>query len=361
VNKQVRLTGIDLFRGIAIFAVIVLHSDESLIDQPWGWSTVLQFSEFAVPYFLATSFYLAIAKSYETKKAYPLVTRLTRLFLPYIVWTGIYLFYKSTKYLVFDGAEQVLRLFSDPVALIFFGGAAFQLYFLPLLITGTILLKGFERWIQHPVRPRWLFLLLLASLIGYELLLSTSNNFRNQTGTAFNTLTDMGVLNADNSLIRVGLVAVAWIIRCLPYILSAMLVCHPQVQSQLPRFKLYYLVMAIASVIGLNVFGKGLLPESLYEVTMGYGVLLIAILTSYKLKNLAWIRDLGACSFGIYLIHLLLVEVFQIISNRLLPVHMENLSSLALLLAAFSILILSWLIVHLLNRQKQIARILWGA
>ena len=360
-NNQVRLTGIDLFRGVAIFAVIVLHSDESLVVQPWGWSEVLQFSEFAVPYFLATSFYLAIAKLYETKKAYPLKTRITRLLLPYVVWTGIYLLYKSTKYLVFDGPEHVLRLFTDPVALIFLGGAAFQLYFLPLLITGTTLLKGFERWIKYPVPSKRLLLLFLASLMVYELLLSTDNNFRNQTGTAFNMLTDTGILNADNPLIRVGLVAVAWSIRCLPYILFAMLVCHPKIRSQFPSFKPYYLIIAIASVIGLNAFGKGILPESVYELARGYGVLLLAILTSYRLKDLALIRNLGACSFGIYLIHLLLVEVFQIISNRLLPANLENLSSLALLLTAFIILIVSWLIVHFLNQQKQIPRILWGA
>ncbi len=310
---------------------------------------------------MATSFYLAIAKLYETKTAYPFKTRITRLLLPYVVWTGIYLLYKSTKYLVFDGPEHVLRLFNDPVALIFLGGAAFQLYFLPLLITGTTLLKGFEPWIKHPMPSKRLLLLFLASLMGYEFLLSTGNNFRNQTGTAFNMLTDIGILDADNPLIRVGLVAIAWSIRCLPYILFAMFVCHPKIRSQLPSFKPHYLAIAIACVIGLNGFGKGLLPESLYEIARGYGVLLLAILTSYRLKDLAWIRNLGACSFGIYLIHLLWVEVFQVVGKRLLAVNIENLSTLSLLLSAFSILILSWLIVHLLNQQKWIARVLWGA
>jgi peptidoglycan/LPS O-acetylase OafA/YrhL len=55
-----RFCGIDFFRGIAILGVIILHVDNPQSAAPELWLIVRQMSKFAVPFFLLTSFFLAI-------------------------------------------------------------------------------------------------------------------------------------------------------------------------------------------------------------------------------------------------------------------------------------------------------------
>ena len=64
-SKATRLVGIDLCRGLAAFAVILVHSG----DETWGLPISSQAIEFrylfyyAVPFFLAASFYFGTKKS----------------------------------------------------------------------------------------------------------------------------------------------------------------------------------------------------------------------------------------------------------------------------------------------------------
>ncbi|WP_319421880.1 hypothetical protein [Pleurocapsa sp. FMAR1] len=63
-NKASRFVGIDLCRGLAAFAVILLHSG----DETWGIPITEQARQFrylfyfAVPFFLAASFYFSTKK-----------------------------------------------------------------------------------------------------------------------------------------------------------------------------------------------------------------------------------------------------------------------------------------------------------
>ena len=148
-EKKLRLTGVDMFRGIAVYAVVILHSDEGISVHPPIWEFIVKFSNFAVPFFLATSFYLAIKKLYISGSKYKLKPRLSRLLIPYGFWTLVYLLYKALKYLVDNELDRLNSLFQDPVALIFLGGAAFHLYFLPLLFAGTINVKISELLIKN--------------------------------------------------------------------------------------------------------------------------------------------------------------------------------------------------------------------
>ncbi len=355
--KQQRLTGVDLFRGIAVYAVIILHSDEGIPLLPAGWAQILQFSGFAVPFFLATSFYLASAKLYASGK-FQLSSRLQRLLIPYAFWTIFYLGYKAAKYLVDNRPERLSVIFRDPFALIFCGGAAFHLYFLPLLITGTILIKFVELWSKNQVKLKILISLFVLSLISYEILLISGNDFDNISGVAFQSLLNSTLPSGNlNPLLRLILVLLAWTIRCLPYIFLALLLNHPRVARHLPKLNRKNAIALLSLFLTLNIFGHYFLPQGIEEVITGYAALLAAIYLSIILPESTMILNLGVCSFGIYLIHLLVVESFQMVAKRLYPIFLAQPSLFDLLIVATLTFLISWMITSISFKRKLVSRL----
>lgn len=361
-NNSSRLTGIDLLRGIAIYAVIILHADEGILTDPIGWTQILEFSGFAVPFFLATSFYLAFNKIYATGGQYDLKSRLTRLLLPYLAWTGIYITYKALKYLLQNESDSLNQLFQDPIALIFFGGAAFQLYFLPLLASGTVLIKPISWLINKRTHLKVLVILSVLSLISYELILISENNFNNASGIAFQALINSSFLSEfkDSQLVRILLVEIAFIMRCLPYIFIAALITYPDL-NLLSRYKnILNIITILVLFLIINIFGSSLLPASIHELSRGYTALLLAIALSNYLPQNQTMKHFSLCSFGIYLSHFLFVEVFQIIENRIYPGAMFRVSTPHLLIFAMLILVISWIATDFLMKRKILAKLMFG-
>ncbi|SRR5579883_1404735 len=139
-NRKRRLVGIDLLKGVAAYAVVFIHSLGGPFGNTGFWAEKigLFFTGFAVPFFLATSFYLMAQKLYCSNSPYSLKSRLKNILTPYLIWTLIYLLFRTIKCLVIGDYQKISLLFSDPISILFFGGAAVQLYFIPLLMTGTI-------------------------------------------------------------------------------------------------------------------------------------------------------------------------------------------------------------------------------
>ncbi|AFZ44048.1 hypothetical protein PCC7418_1880 [Halothece sp. PCC 7418] len=357
-----RWTGIDLFRGFAIFGVIILHADEGIPTHSSSWAKILEFSGFAVPFFLATSFYLAFQKIYQTGREFQIKPRLIRLLLPYLVWTGIYVSYKALKYLLQNESDNLNQLFHDPIALIFFGGAAFQLYFLPLLLSGTLLIKPISGLTTQQTRISDLIALCLLSLVGYQIILTSGNYFDNASGLAFQSLFNIPFLGEleDHQFLRILLVEIAFMIRCLPYLFIAALITHPKINLSFQNQTILYLMTTLALFLMINLFGGQLLPISLYELSRGYTALLLALALSHYLPQHPMIKNLSVCSFGIYLIHLLFVDSFQIIENRLDAEAIFRMSTPNLLMFAILVLAISWVATDFLMKKKFLARLMFG-
>lgn len=359
-DKKQKLVGIDLVRGLAIYAVVILHSDEGILVPPVGWSAIAQFSSFAVPFFLATSFYLVVNKIYTSGTQNSWKSRLKRLLIPYLFWSAVYLFQKSIKYLIKSDFNQLSHVFSDPVALIFFGDAAIHLYFLPLLFAGTIFIVKFAHGLIKKQNFFSLVLLLIASIVLYEYLIISGNSFQLDSKAGFQQLlASVWSAGNQNPTIRICLGELALLIRCLPYILMAMVLNHPSIKKNL-KFSLSSTSFLFIVFIVVNLFGSPFLPIAIYEITRGYAALLLAISCSTNFKENRIIASLGSCSFGIYLLHLLVVEVFQSLEKRVYAITGIQTSILTLLLFSVFTFLVSWLATHLLMRKKSISKLMFG-
>jgi len=326
---------------------------------PSTWLKIADFAYFCVPFFLAAAFYLAIKKLYESQRIYPLGSRLTRLLIPYGVWSFTYLLYKCARSIFAGDIERVWGLFQDPLSLIFFGGGSFHLYFLPLLAIGTFLVKVVESLIARKISLKQIGLLTLISLLIYEIVLVTGNDFQPASNVAFEPL--LGAVfpgGNSNPVLRWLLVELVWAIRCLPYIMVAVLLSHPAINKPWLNLVSKQPVWWLLLFIGFNLFGANVLPEAISEIAKGYTALVAAIAISSLLKENALIRNIGLCSFGIYLIHIFFVEVFQSVIIRLYPSYSSNASTAILLLATTLVFLASWLTTNLLLKQKGLAQIL---
>jgi peptidoglycan/LPS O-acetylase OafA/YrhL len=362
-QSKSRLSGIDLFRGIAAYAVVLLHSrpDPSLLSDFWG-AKLLILANFAVPFFLAVSFYLAIVKAYSEQKSISLKTRFLRLLTPYIFWSFFHLSVRIGKYLISGQIGKISELFSDPIGLIFCGGASVQLYFLPLLFTGTCLLKPAEYLIEKRIKFRWLLVIFTASIILYELILATQNGFQIGGNIAFNNfLSAIFPTGNINPLVRILTIILAWMIKCLPYILLAMILSHPVFKTFISKFSGKF----IENIYGFSLFLVllcsqfiPLLPHATREITLAYTSLLLAIYLSSHLPEKSIITELGLCSFGIYLIHYLILEVLFIVGVKIYPSLQTAVSITTLLIFSIPGFVLSWLAIAILRRNRYLTSLM---
>ncbi len=354
-ERSPRLTGIDILRGVALLGVAIMHSGSSAPTT--GWARELQhFSGFAVPFFLATSFYLASSKFYTTSTPYPFRSRLPRLFIPYTAWVLIYVLFACVKYWVSGRFGDLGEIFQDPISIIFFGGPGYHLYFIPLLLTGTFLLKGAEWLAKHNLQLSGLSLLIALSTFAYQVILITGNGFELGTNWAFQPLFfGLGVDVHSFPLLRVSSVAIAWIFRILPYILIALLLQYPLLRKHLQKLdNTHSRIIIIILFFIVNGLGDLILPEAVHELARGWLALMVGISLSTLFAENALIKNLGLCSFGIYLTHLIWVEIFKTVLGSIYPDLLTHVSVQTLFLFASPAWITSWITTAFLIKQKGI-------
>jgi peptidoglycan/LPS O-acetylase OafA/YrhL len=377
-----RLIGIDLFRGVAAYAVCVIHTDAVMTSSGFprdNWITgFTQLSRFAVPFFLAASFYLMTSKLYTSGSDFSVganfKSKSARLLVPYLCWSTIYIALRALQAL--STPDRLDKLFQDPVRIIFLGGASFHLYFLLLLLTGSFLIIVAEYLVKRHIQITTLVFLFVLSVIIYDLLIVSGNGF--QLGTncfdnasscsiAFQGLIK-SVLPNDNSnqLLRLVLVEISWLVQCLPYVLMGMLLNYPSIKKNISQLDIQHFAILIIPLLWLSAFGVFkrfemlYFPQALYEVGTGCSLLLCGISLSRKLEKNRIIDNVGVCSFGIYLMHHLALIPYAKVAARL-PTEVIGLSpALTMLSLATLSFLTSWIITSLLMTKKSISRLLFG-
>lgn len=365
-----RLLGVELCRGLSTYAVILVHSGDETWKLPID-STAITFRAlfyFAVPFFLAAAFYFMTAKPENGESLSFWRSRLDRLVVPYIIWSAIFLLARIVVFTLSKKLDRLQQLIYDPLAIAFLGGASYHLYFLPLLLAGTLLMLLAPLLKKLHVNRHVLVFLSIISLFLYYCLESSGNGFQLGTNIAFQSLLDLWNLSPKQyPVLRLALVELAWIIRCLPYFFIALTLNHflpkDNIDKKLPSGLLATAGWAIAFV-SVNALGKSFLPGIVQEILVAYTLLILGFaLSNYIDKsNLVDISiSVGACSFGIYLLHPFAMSVVKPVIGRAFPAASISVSIPSMLLLSIPCFLLSWLIVICLCRSKLLAKYLLGA
>jgi peptidoglycan/LPS O-acetylase OafA/YrhL len=361
-SQESRIIGIDLFRGIAAFAVVILHSDEVIEHLPEGWSFILNFSAFAVPFFLATSFYLMVGRLYNSpSQPIQWTKRLSRLLIPYAFWSIFYLGIKISRHLLKHQIGKVQTLLENWPGLIFLGQSEFHLYFIPLLISGILVVILTESLIRKQIKLSLSLFLLFFSLIIYQLyssFLDASSSSFIFSSTIINQSSDIQK-NAYSALIYI-LKIMGFLFRCLPYVVAALVLNNSTIKNRLLNLRVTDILISLAAFAILNALPSALIPKVLGELLRGYSTLILALGASNYIRGNSIVSSLGSCSFGIYLMHLLILQILWSFFQKI-GMNFEKISFLLLMMTVILTFAISWLATFTLMKQKKVSSLIFGA
>jgi peptidoglycan/LPS O-acetylase OafA/YrhL len=365
ISKQ-RLSGIELFRGIAAYAIVLVHSGDETIGLPISQAAISLrlFFYFAVPFFFAASFYLLVSKPEIDSPKKLWASRIKRIIIPYMVWTVIYSLFRLVFFLKSHQMDRFWNLLSDPLGAMFLGNASYQLYFLPLLFTGTFLVL-IPKYVRR-IRTDYIITSLLAilSLISYHWLVNSGNSFRLNPNISFAGLSQSIGWNLNSfPPLRWLLVQISWILNCLPYLFLGILMVP--LCNQLNEWKLRdRLITAFLCGVIFITSSPAILPDIpgvLKDILQAHCLLVLSILLSSYIKSSWFVESIGACSFGIYLIHPFLMLGVKGVLAKAIPALSNEVSVRSILVVSIGSFLSSWIAVVLMMKNKWIAKYMLGA
>jgi peptidoglycan/LPS O-acetylase OafA/YrhL len=289
--KKPRNQAIDVVRLIAAIAIVYVHA----VRAP-SLDASRDLVRFAVPFYLFASFYFQ-SLSLRTKTDQTLwqyiVKRAKRLYLPFLAWSGIYMIARDIR--------RITLLHLGLVRLtpgLLWKGIEYQLWFLPFLLAGSILLAVIH-WglLRHDRRWRWpLIIIALAAGIAISIPRFPSMWDPNQEGAYIQNYRALPAL--------CWAMAFAWFMTMGPKVY----------EISIPA-GLAGIALTVVCSIQQAIHGVELIPRAL----TGLGTILAA-LAPWKSSWIPFLARLGRYSFGVYLCHVLVAEtVRDVVSRTHLP------------------------------------------
>src|ERR1044072_3173923 len=299
--RKQTITWVDLIRVVAIFLVVVIHVSGQLTNI-WGKIPVDQWiiadiyggiARIAVPLFFMISGYLLLPRSESLRDFY--LKRMPKILIPFVVWSFIYLGWycgnhpnTCTPGVIWD--------------LLFVQGTYYHLWFLYSLISIYLILPVLRLMIRPDTDKKILWYLILLWLI-FQPLLTIAHKFWDFSiklnaplATGFVCYFILGYLLGEITLTRARSIfsSAIWAIGMLITILGAYL--FTRASGKFDGF--FY------DFVSLNVI-----------LASGAAFLLLRWVserqpfTSRSLHTIT--RTLALSTFGIYLIHILIVEILS--------------------------------------------------
>ncbi|MBE9080145.1 acyltransferase [Romeria aff. gracilis LEGE 07310] len=379
-SKKQRHYGIDFMRGFSAYAVVLYHSG----DATWGStgadvSVLRTFFGFAVPFFLAVSFYFLVPSLLRTQQKYSdlqslFITRARRILLPFFVWTAIYCGFKLFFFNVSAQQNRLAEITGDPLGVLLLGGASYHLYFLPLLLTGIFFAAIIRALIPAEKLSRpvvVISLLLLASLVRILVEIS-GNSFMLGPDVAFTNALDYENPSDIASLLRIVLVYVSWSTLLIPYLMAGILfylillklkvICN----GRLCLDKITDRHLGIATFL---FFAATLIKMftahhcALLNIILAYALVFIALSLDRWMRK-EWIQktalEIGACSLGIYLIHPIVLACIKYGTQMIFPNVFNQVTIFSIFCLSLLGFIASWIIVRKLLNFPILSRLLFS-
>jgi surface polysaccharide O-acyltransferase-like enzyme len=317
----------DAFRGLAIIAVIAIHTIDTVF--PWkstamgGWSlffvvTYRQLLNFAVPAFIFISGYWLSKKPINSLEDYRvfLMKRFSRVLIPYLFWSVILLGYAAIREHKFDIYQMIFKLLT---------GRATTIYFFIMVISQLYIITPLLQYIN---RKRYgLILVIILNVIS---LLSAYLgrlyfNYWTPVSSAFYSwiiFYEIGLLVGSSDSKKFAAKKVRFFI--LPAILVCLLISGLEASILLSRCDNQYFAIAPVKY-----------SSFLYSVCIIIAFLHIRKRLSPRPKFLA---ALGYYSFGIYLIHIpILNQVANLIQKSSTIYSFQSLYQLTVVLITIAI------------------------
>jgi hypothetical protein len=181
---------------------------------------------------------------------------------------------RSILFSVSHQSERLQQLFQDPLAIIFFGGASYHLYFLSLLFTGSFSIVIAYYLVKQRVDLKVIIFLLVLSLVIYQLNLDSGNAFQLGSYTAFqNFLNSVFVDGIGYHFLRIIFVQIAFMIRCLPHLFAAMSLQYILLGDRPIKLQNSLMMSACLGIFFFaNTWAKELIPSALNEILLGFGL-----------------------------------------------------------------------------------------
>jgi surface polysaccharide O-acyltransferase-like enzyme len=289
---------LDAARGLACIGVIWVHT---VIDSP-ELARSASLTRFGTPFFvLAAVFFLLTGLSTKASAGWSAyaIQRFRRLYIPFLVWSFIYLLLRTGKRTLMT-QDGLVRLDSSRLLL----GTARHLWFLPFILMACIACYPLRYLLP---RLRWGRILLA---LGFAVVGLIASRIRCPDIPRTEPYIGKWYMNA-----WMFVPGICWGIA-----LAAVYPLLPRKFTGTPWIALLGSVILIGATIWLW-FGSQVpfvdtrsvpsLPRNL----AGLGLLLIA-LYSWNDSLLAALAGFGRNAFGIYLVHLLFVDPLQLLAKR---------------------------------------------
>lgn len=311
-----RIVSVDLFRLLAILAIIALHTKpfDARPDTDYQTLEILinQLARFAVPFFFIMSGYFWGRKVREGIDPFPLSTKyIKRIFFIFVGWNLIYLLPTNFGTITVHGLLGPVKvvwwhlqeLFSNPLLLIL-EGTKEHLWFLVSLMIAIAISAVF-------VKRQWKSVLLVFSILLYVL----------------------GVLAKSYADTPVG-ITIGIDSRYGPFFSTCLFVIGYLLSGQSPnsRWLIYGAIILLFSTLAhfteiyflWKWFGTSLtIHEYVFSTAfMGMGMAMMALSNHPILQN-SYYGDLGKKTLGIYAIHAIYVDMFQVLDWQIHSVLWE--------------------------------------
>lgn len=348
----------DIIRVIAIFGVLAIHTANTVyarIDYVGGMSwwvanLIDSFSRASIPLFIMLSGYFVLSKNESFSKTLLRVTY--KIFIPLVFWTAFYVFWNSVgTHRPFLAILQII--FSSVIA-----GGGYHLYFLGILVglyllspVFRILLRSTTRFNQIILISFFLCISFSATLYQYfflkECIPNTIITLWIPYAGFFLIGYILGALDGKHNKIYVSIYFISLVSTAvLNYYHYYLLIYGGQTVASLNNCTTYY----SDSYTSINV------------ITMSISAFAFLIYYPFKwIKSIfiqKFIYSFARASFGIYLVHLFLIQIIE--NNFHFTIEQTGMPLIPFVFAKWlTILVLSYIITFI-GMKTPVVKIVFG-